>query len=101
MKQIALLLFITFACTASAKDLRKLVLKTRPEMKCERCSQNIKDKMKFTKGIKALEPNHVTKLVTIIFDAEKGSLQLIEKDFRKAGYQIEVVSEEKMSEKKD
>lgn len=100
MKQIALLLAIAFASTAMAKDLHKLVVKTRPEMKCERCSQTIKDKLKFTKGIKSLDPNHETKLVTIIFDADKGSLQLIQKDFRKAGYQIEVVSEEKVGEKK-
>lgn len=100
MKKIALLLIPILSLTATAKDLHKLVLKTKPEMKCERCSQTIRDKMKFTKGIKSLDPNHETKLVTIVFDAEKGSFQLIEKDFKKAGYQIEVVSDTQVDTKK-
>lgn len=101
MRQIALLIAAAFALTTSAKDLHKLVVKTNPEMKCERCSQNIKDKMKFTKGIKSLDPNHETKLVTIVYDADKGSLDLIQKDFRKAGYQIEVVSDTQLETKKN
>lgn len=95
MKQFVLTLALMLSCMASAKDIRVLVVKTQPEMKCERCAQKIRTTMKFTKGLKSIDPDHTTKLTTIRYDAEKGSVDAIREEFKKGGYVMEVVSEKK------
>jgi len=99
--------FITFmaaavlcSATTFAKDIKVLVVKTNPEMKCENCEAKIKGNVRFVSGVKRIDTNCSANLVTITYDADKTDEKKIQAAFSKIGYKTTVVSNGAKPEKK-
>lgn len=100
MKKILTLLAATMMCTATfAKDLKVLVVKTNPEMHCNNCEMKIKNNIRFTSGVKKIDTNLETKLVSVTYDADKTGQKALIAAFKKIGYDATVVSDKKVEDK--
>lgn len=92
MKRYILLpLMMLFALIASAKDIKTIVFTTTPQMHCENCEKKIKNNLRFVKGIKSIETSVEAQTVTIKYDADKTTPELIQNGFTKIGYTVKVV----------
>ena len=100
MKKILFAVAMMAAVSANAKDIHKLVVTPTPEMHCQNCENKIKKNVRFAKGVKSIETNLKQKTVTIEYDADKGSQEGIVKEFKKIGFEVKVVSDKKLEEKK-
>ena len=88
MKRIALIsMILMMTLTATAKDIKTLVVTTQPQMHCANCENKIKENIRFEKGIKKIETNVEQQAVTITYDADKNSVENIIKAFSKIGYE--------------
>ena len=94
MRTKTLLLALTVATVCTAKDIKTVVLKTQPEMHCENCEKKIKGNIRFEKGVRKINTDLKTKLVTIEYDAEKTTVDDIIKGFRKIKYEAKEVKKE-------
>ena len=66
MKKLFLLTFALFlAVLTQAQTKKEVVFSTEPEIECQNCVKKIKDNLRFEKGVKAINPDLDTKLVTI------------------------------------
>lgn len=65
MRTKVLLMALAIAATCAAKDIKKVVLKTNPEMHCMGCEKKIKENIRFEKGVKSITTNLKDKTVTI------------------------------------
>ena len=74
------------ALGAQAKDIKTLVVTTNPQMHCATCENKIKGNLRFEKGIKTIETNVKEQRVTITYDADKTSSEVLVKAFEKIGY---------------
>lgn len=74
------------ALGAQAKDIKTLIVTTNPQMHCASCENKIKGNLRFEKGIKTIETNVKEQRVTITYDAEKTSSDVLVKAFEKIGY---------------
>lgn len=102
MKKIILsAMLVLAAVSASAKDIRTLVVTTNPEMHCESCENKIKGNLRFEKGIKKIETSIPDQTVTITYDADKNNAEDIVKVFGKFGYEAKDVNSKCCGEKKD
>ena len=101
MNKTLMLLVAALLCCATAfgKDLKVLVVKTTPEMHCNGCETKIKNNIRFTSGVKRIETDLETKLVTVTYDAEKTDQKTLLAAFKKIGYDATVVSDKKAEEK--
>ena len=79
------------AMSVAAKDIKKLVVTTTPIMYCENCENRVKNGMRFVKGVKKIETSVPNQTVTITYDADKNSEEVIIKSFDKIGYKAEKV----------
>ena len=79
------------ATVALAKNIKTVVLTTNPEMHCENCEKKIKSNLRFEKGVKAIETDLCTKMVTIKYDADKTNVDNIIKGFKKIKYEAKEV----------
>lgn len=96
MKTILMLLMAAFvSATALAKDknIRTAVFTTTPVMHCHSCEQKIKNNLRFAKGVKAIETDIPRQRVTVRFDANKNTVEKLQKSFEKFGYKAEVVND--------
>ena len=94
MKKIVLLVFAVFlAVLANAQTKKEVVFSTEPEIHCESCVNKIKNNIRFEKGVKAINPDLNTKLVTIQYDSEKTNVEKLQKAFKKIGYEATVVEQ--------
>ncbi len=100
MKKFAFIAAMMMACAVYAKDLRVLVVDTQKQMHCQNCEAKIKKNIRFEKGVKSIETSVPNQTVTITYDADKGSKDAIVKGFKKIGYDVKVVSDNKAPEKK-
>lgn len=92
MKKLVLLVFAVFlAVLANAQTKKEVVFTTEPEIHCESCVNKIKNNIRFEKGVKAINPDLKTKLVTIQYDSEKTDVEKLQKAFQKIGYKVTVV----------
>ena len=92
MKKLVLLVFAAFlAVLANAQTRQEVVFKTEPDIHCESCVSKIKNNIRFEKGVKAINPDLETKLVTIQYDSEKTDVEKLQKAFKKIGYKTTVV----------
>lgn len=88
MKKIILsAMLVLAAVSASAKDIKTLVVTTNPKMHCESCENKIKGNLRFEKGIKKIETSIPNQTVTITYDADKNQAENIIKAFGKFGYE--------------
>jgi len=79
---------------ASAKDIKTLVVTTTPQMHCASCENKIKGNLRFEKGVRRIETNIPQQTVTIEFDAEKTSADVLVKAFGKFGYKATEVKKD-------
>ena len=92
MKKLILLTFALFlAVLTQAQDIKEVVFTTEPEIHCESCVNKIKNNLRFEKGVKAINPDLQTKLVTIQYDSEKTNPENLIKAFAKIKYKATVV----------
>jgi copper chaperone CopZ len=92
MKKLVLLVFAAFlAVMANAQTRQEVVFKTEPDIHCESCVNKIKNNIRFEKGVKAINPDLNTKLVTVQYDSEKTDIEKLQKAFEKIGYKATVV----------
>ena len=95
MKKLILLTFTLFlALLTQAQEIKEVVFSTEPEIHCESCVKRIKDNLRFEKGVKAINPDLNTKLVTIQYDSEKTNPENLIKAFAKIKYKATVVEPE-------
>ena len=96
MKKLILLTFALFlAAMVQAQTKKEVVFATEPQIHCQNCVKRIKDNLRFEKGVKAINPDLETKLVTIQYDSEKTNPEKIAEAFEKIGYKAMVVEPEK------
>ncbi len=101
MKKLVLLAFALFlAVFVQAQKVKEVVFTTEPEIECENCVKRIKNNIRFEKGVKAINPDLKTKLVTIQYDSEKTNPENLIKAFAKINYKA-IVVEPKDKDKKD
>ncbi|MBR1465190.1 MAG: heavy-metal-associated domain-containing protein [Bacteroidaceae bacterium] len=94
MKRLVfLLLFLVAASSSFAKDIKTIVVTTRPQMHCTNCETKIKKNLRFEKGVKKIETNIEKQTVTIVYDADKTSEDAILKGFSKFGYTARVLKD--------
>lgn len=103
MKKLLLLTFVLFlAVMSQAQAMKEVVFKTEPEIECQSCVNRIKNNLRFEKGVKAINPDLNTQLVTVQYDSEKTDVEKLQKAFQKIGYKATVVvPEEKKGVKAD
>ena len=96
MKKLILLTFALFLTVLTqAQDIKEVVFTTEPEIHCESCVNKIKNNLRFEKGVKAINSDLNTKLVTIQYDSEKTNPENLIKAFAKIKYKAEVVEPKK------
>ena len=102
MKKLFLLTFALFlAVLTQAQTKKEVVFSTEPEIECQNCVKKIKDNLRFEKGVKAINPDLNTKLVTIQYDSEKTNPENLIKAFAKINYKATVVEPKKEAEKEE
>ena len=96
MKRLSFIIFaLSFSVALLAKDIKTVVLTTKPEMHCQNCEKKIKNNIRFEKGIKTIKTNLEKKTVTIEYDADKTNVQNIIAGFEKINYKATEVKEKK------
>lgn len=87
MKQItfAAALLLT-ALSASAKDIKTVVLTPNPQMHCANCENKVKNNLKYLKGIKSINTSVEKQTITVEYDAEKTNVNKIQESLEKAKY---------------
>ena len=93
-KLILLTIAMFFAVVLQAQTIKEVVFTTEPEIECQNCVKKIKDNLRFEKGVKAINPDLDTKLVTIQYDSEKTNPENLVKAFAKIKYKATVVEPE-------
>lgn len=102
MKKHVLLTFALFlAVLVQAQTKKEVVFTTEPEIHCESCVKKIKDNLRFEKGVKAINPDLNTKLVTVQYDSEKTDIDKLIKAFARIKYKATVVEPKENKEEKD
>ena len=102
MKRIlGFLLMLLSVVAVSAKDIKVVILTTTPQMKCEKCENHIKEHMKFAKGVKEIEASSANQKVTITYDADKSTVEKLQKELEKAGFKSRVTTEEEVIAKEE
>lgn len=102
MKKLFLLTFALFlAVLVQAQTKKEVVFTTEPEIHCESCVKKIKDNLRFEKGVKAINPDLNTKLVTVQYDSEKTDIDKLIKAFARIKYKATVVDPKENKEEKD
>lgn len=92
MKKLVLLVFAMFiAVLANAQTKSEVVFTTEPKMDCQHCVDKIKNNIRFEKGVKAINPDLKTQLVTVQYDSAKTNPDNLIKAFAKIGYKATVV----------
>jgi len=72
--------------SAAAKDAKKASTVTtvfKTDIDCEHCAKRIMDNMPFEKGVKDVQVDVPSKLVTVVYDASKNSAEGLVKGFSK------------------
>lgn len=85
------ILLATCSLNSWAKDIKVAVFSTQPEMHCHRCENKIKSNLRFEKGVKLIETDLQAKLVRVTFDADKTTVEAIQKGFEKIKYHTKLV----------
>ena len=99
MKKI--LLFIAALTTMVVvvnAETREVTLNSN--ISCGNCVRNIKEKIRFEKGVKRIEPNLEDKTVKIMYDGEKNSADSLAAAVTKIGYKSTVISDKAIEKKK-
>ena len=63
-------------------------------MHCESCENKIKGNLRFEKGVKNIETNIEKQQVVVTYDADKTSVEKLQRGFEKIGYDAKEVKAE-------
>lgn len=74
------------ALSATAKDIKTVVLTPTPQMHCANCENKIKTNLKYVKGIKSIKTSVSDQTITVEYDADKTSVSKIQESLKKAKY---------------
>lgn len=95
MKKLFVMMAVAvFSLSAMAQKSSKvdtLLVTTIPQMSCGGCEYNIKNNIRFVKGVKNIKTSLADQRITIIFDKTKCNAKDIEAAFKKLGYDIKVL----------
>lgn len=97
-KAILTTMLVVAAMTVSAKDIKKVVFTTTPQMHCVNCENRIKGNLKFEKGVKKIETNVSEQKVWVTYDADKTTVEKLQKGFEKFGYKARVTDDKEKIE---
>ena len=97
-KFMMLLMALCLSSLADAKDIRKVVFKTNPEMHCANCENRIKNNLRFEKGVKDIQTDLKTKEVTVKYDADKTTVENLIAGFEKIKYRATLVEKKDQAE---
>ena len=100
MRTKALFVALALAAVCFGKDIKTVVLKTKPEMHCANCEKKIKDNLRFEKGVKSIKTDLDSKTVTIEYDADKTTVEKIIEGFKKIKYEATEVKQENPTKEK-
>lgn len=75
-----------FAVAGMAKDIKTVIFTTTPQMHCENCENKVKNNLRFEKGVKAIDTSIENQTVTVKYDADKTTVDKLQKGFTKFGY---------------
>lgn len=90
LKRIILLLSIILITNTSYADKKGTALVTyKVEMDCQSCVNKIKRIISFEKGVKNLDVDFGTKLVTITYKTKATNKEKLKKALEKMGYKTE------------
>lgn len=101
MKNILNVLFLSIALLMGGSQLRMLVVKTTPEMHCNKCETKIKKHMMYERGITKIETSLERQTVTFTYDARKTNAENITKAMSTIGYECKVVKDVPKEKEKD
>ena len=92
MKRIIVMsvMSLCMAASAFAKDIKKVVFTTTPQMHCDKCENKIKGNLRFEKGVKDIETDIKSQSVTITYDADKTDTDKLQTAFSKIGYKADI-----------
>lgn len=89
---LSLLAVLLGSLNASAKNMRKVTFKVH-QMVCQNCEKKVQKNIAFEKGLKELKTNLQDKTVTIVYDADKTSVENLKKGFSKFNYEAKVIND--------
>lgn len=89
---LSLLAVLLGSLNASAKNMRKVTFKVQ-QMVCQNCEKKVQKNIAFEKGLKELTTNLQDKTVTIVYDADKTSVENLKKGFSKFNYEAKVIND--------
>lgn len=79
---LSLLAVLLGGLNVSAKNMRKVTFKVL-QMVCENCEKKVQKNISFEKGLKELRTNVKEKTVTIVYDADKTTVEKLKEGFAK------------------
>ena len=85
-RNILLFAIMLSAATGMAKDIKTVVFTTTPQMHCANCENKIKNNLRFEKGVKTIDTSVENQTVTVSYDADKTTVDKLQKGFTKFGY---------------
>lgn len=77
----------------------KKVVKILTSLDCQACIDKINKNIAFEKGVRKIEADLETKIVTITYRADKTTPEELAKAIRKLGYTTEIMPEKEKTEK--
>lgn len=98
MRKVIMTLAISLmGVAAQAKDIKTVIFTTQPQMHCAGCEKKIKGNLRYEKGVKRIDTNVEEQKVTVKYDADKTSVETLQKAFKKFGYEArQVKADEKV-----
>lgn len=89
MKKLAVFLVAMIATmTATAQDIKTLVVTPEPKMSCENCESTIKSALSSADGVESVVTSIDDQTITIKYDADKTSESKLTKALNKANYKV-------------
>ena len=91
MKQLVIILIVAvfagFSTTnANAQKKSTEVVCFKSNMDCENCQSKLTEYLKYEKGVKALEVDHVSNTIKVEYKAGKNNAEGVAKAIKKKGY---------------
>lgn len=94
---VVLMTALAFPSSAQKEAKQKKGVKSacyKSSMHCDACEQTLFDHLRFEKGVKEIELDHVTNTVKVVYDEKKSSGETLAKSIEKKGYKAEPITEE-------
>lgn len=89
------LLVVPLTLVAQKKDTKTVYFKS--SMDCVGCEKTLTEQLKFEKGIKVLDIDHVSNTIKIVYKDGKNSDDNLAKSVGKKGYKAEKITEDEFN----